>query len=78
MWIKIDKNVFTHNTDVYICHAYRKLTAKTCFRFKNDNFDFFEQLESDFIKYDNLGFVFITGDIVERQMSMTLFCMINT
>jgi len=36
MWIEIDKNVFSHNTDVYICHAYRKPTATTCFRFKKD------------------------------------------
>ena len=54
MWIKIDKNVSSHNTDVYICHAYRKPTATTCFRFINDNFDLFEQLESDFLMYDNL------------------------
>ena len=33
------------------------------FLFKNDNFDLFEQLESNFIKLDNLGFLFITGDM---------------
>ena len=73
MWIEIDKNVFSHNTDVYIGHAYRKPTATTCFRFKNDNFDFFEQLESDFIKYDNLGFVFITGDMNCRTADEYVF-----
>ena len=46
---------------------------------KKDNFDSFEQLESDFIKYAKLGLVFITGDMnFEQQISMTSFCMINS
>ena len=60
-------------TYVYICHAYRKATATTCFRFKKDYFNFVEQLESDFIKYDKLGLVFITGDMNCRTADITLY-----
>lgn len=61
IWIKLDSSLFQHNNDVFICHSYRR-PSNTAFS-QSDNYDFFDSLESDIVKYDNLGYTFVTGDL---------------
>lgn len=67
IWVKLDHSIFMHNNDVYVCHAYRPPSNSKSFTANNLNeFDFFETLESDIVKYDNLGYTFCTGDFNSR------------
>lgn len=47
---------------LYKCHAYRPPTSSNSSQFSND-FDWFEPLESDLVKYDNFGIALLTGDM---------------
>ena len=64
LWLKISKDIFSFNQDVYICVSYIPPAGSKVIR--NDDIDLFEQLEIDIIKYKNLGVVYLTGDLNSR------------
>ena len=61
LWLKISKDIFSFNQDVYICISYIPPAGSKVLR--NEDIDMFEQLELDIIKYKNLGLIFLTGDL---------------
>lgn len=64
MWLKILKEVFSFDHDVYICVAYIPPSGSNVLR--GQDLDLFEQLELDIIRYKRLGKVFLTGDFNSR------------
>lgn len=64
MWLKILKEVFSFDQDVYICVAYIPPSGSKVLR--SQDLDLFEQLELDIIRYKRLGKVFLTGDFNSR------------
>jgi len=64
MWIKLSKELFSFNEDVYVCNIYiPPINSKVI---PNDQFDFFEELETGIEKYASLGKLFLTGDLNSR------------
>ena len=61
IWIKVLGDLSEHGQDIYLCHAYMPPVSSRLR--KNEDFDFYETLESGIIKYKNSGKVFITGDL---------------
>lgn len=64
LWVKISAELFDFEEDVYICHTYIPPIDSKVLNYAN--FDFFEQIELDIIKYTDLGKVFVTGDLNSR------------
>lgn len=64
LWIKISKELFPFDQDVFICHTY--VPPSVSKNFQSSNIDMFENLEIDIIKYNDLGKVYITGDFNSR------------
>ena len=60
LWIKLDSDLFEFSENVYFCNVYN--VSQTSTVINRDNFDFFEQLESDIEVYKPLGKIFISGD----------------
>lgn len=69
MWLKLDKSIFEHNDDVYLCYIY--VRDKNTRVHRHHEIDYFDLLESDIITYSNLGKVFITGDFNSRTGPQT-------
>ena len=67
MWIKISKDTFSFNQDVYICITYIPPSGSKVLR--SNDIDIFEQLELDITKYKQLGKVYLTGDFNSRTSS---------
>ena len=67
MWIKISKDTFSFNQDVYICIKYIPPSGSKVLR--SNDIDIFEQLELDITKYKQLGKVYLTGDFNSRTSS---------
>ena len=64
IWLKLDRNLFVPNEDIYICHTY---IPPVCSKVLNENdIDFFEELEKGIEKYGKLGKTFISGDLNSR------------
>ena len=63
MWIKIQKELFTFEQDVFICCTYIPPVGS---RVLNSDIDLFEQLELDITRYKHLGKNFLTGDLNSR------------
>lgn len=64
IWVKFAADLFPHGQDVYLCHVYippsdSKVTQTV-------DFDFFDQLETDILKYCQLGKIYLTGDFNSR------------
>ena len=53
MLIKLSKQLFNFDEDIFICNTYILPTSS----------DFFEQLESDIAVYKNSGKIFLAGDL---------------
>ena len=64
LWIKISKELFPFDQDVFICHTYVPPNVSKVLQ--SSNIDIFENLEIDIIKYNDLGKVYITGDFNSR------------
>ena len=64
LWVKISKELFPFDKDVFICHTYVPPSASKVFQ--SSNTDIFEKLELGIIKYNELGQVFISGDLNSR------------
>lgn len=64
LWVKISKELFPFDKDVFICHTYVPPSASKVFQ--SSNTDIFEKLELGIIKYNDLGKVFISGDLNSR------------
>ena len=60
IWIKISREIFPFDDDVFICHMY--IPPNVSKVFSPTDFDFFEQLEIDIVKYNDLGKVYVSGD----------------
>ena len=60
IWIKISREIFPFDDDVFICHMY--IPPNVSKVFSSTDFDFFEQLEIDIVKYNDLGKVYVSGD----------------
>ena len=54
IWVKISSELFTFDQDVFLCYIYVPPRL---------NLDLYEQLETHIIKYNDLGKVFVTGDL---------------
>lgn len=64
LWIKIQRDVFDFNEDVYLCNIYIPPVSS---KLRNaGDFDIYEQLEQGIIAYKMLGKIFITGDFNSR------------
>ena len=64
LWVKISKELFPFDKDVFICHTYVPPSASKVFQ--SSNTDIFEKLELGILKYNDLGKVFISGDLNSR------------
>ena len=64
IWVKISKDLFSTDDDVFICHMY--IPPNVSKVFSSTDFDFFDQLELDIVKYNDLGKVYISGDLNAR------------
>lgn len=69
LWIKILRDVFEFNEDVYMCNIYIPPVNS---KLRNAaDFDIYEQLEQGIIAYKTLGKIFITGDFNSRTSNAT-------
>lgn len=64
LWIKISAELFPFDQDVFICHIYVPPSASKVLQ--TSNIDLLEQLEIDIIKYNDLGKVYVSGDLNSR------------
>jgi hypothetical protein len=64
MWIKLDKQLFDFDEDVYMSYIYVRPNDSRVFR--EDEFDFGDMLEACISKYESKGKVIITGDFNSR------------
>ena len=88
IWIKISKELFTSDDDVFICHSY--IPPNISRVFSSTDFDFFEQIEIAIVKYNDIGKVFVSGDFnsrtsdsldyfdFDKYLDEPLFDMLNT
>lgn len=68
IWVKLDQQVFSFDEDVYICHMY--IPPSNSNVLQTHDFDFFENLELDIVKYNDLGKVYVTGDLNSRTADL--------
>lgn len=61
LWIKVSSELFPFDQDVYICHIY--VPPNDSRVSSSSNIDLYDQLEQDIIKYNNLGKIYISGDL---------------
>ena len=66
IWIKISKELFPFDDDVFICHTY--IPPNISRVFSSTNFDFFEQIEIDIVKMTWVKFLFLVTLTVVRQI----------
>lgn len=64
IWIKVLKDVFSFDEDVYICTTYIPPAGSKVLN--SHDIDIFEELELDVARYKQLGKVFLTGDFNGR------------
>ena len=69
LWIKLDSDLFEFRENVHFCNVYNVPQTSTVIN--QDNFDFFEQLESDIEVYKPLGKIFISGDMNSRTSNLS-------
>ena len=66
MWIKLDKNVFSLNNDIYVCNIYLPPNGSVV-HMKNDYFD---TLQEEIFRFSPLGEVILLGDFNARISDM--------
>lgn len=64
LWLKLSKNFFNCEKDMFLCTAY--LAPQTSTFFTWQDIDILDVLERETEKYSNLGFVTICGDLNSR------------
>lgn len=64
IWVKISAELFPFDQDVFLCHVYVPPTFSKSLN--SSNMDFYDILESHITKYNDLGKIYITGDINAR------------
>ena len=64
IWIKVLKDIFPFDEDVYICTTYIPPAGSKVLNSRD--IDIFEELELDVTRYKQLGKVFLTGDFNSR------------
>lgn len=68
MWIKMSKELFNFNEDVFICNTYILPSGSTVLN--QVDFDFFSQIETDIEKYRASGKIYIVGDMNARTSTL--------
>ena len=78
LWVKILRDIFEFNEDVYMCHIYNPPQGSKVIN--HEDIDFFEVLEQGIVTYKTLGKIFITGDFNSRSAdeSDILDCMLGS
>jgi len=69
MWVKLCKDLFDFQQDVYICNVY--IPPNNSNVIDTINFDFIEQIEVGIEKYKLLGKIFISGDLNCRTSNVS-------
>lgn len=69
LWIKLLRDLFPVNEDIFICHTYIPPPSSKVINYEET--DFFEQLEHGISLYKNLGKIFITGDLNCRTSNLS-------
>ena len=64
LWIKISEELFPFDQNVFMCNIYVPPTDSKVFN--SSNIDLYDQLEQDIIKFNDLGKVFVSGDLNGR------------
>ena len=64
IWVKLSNELFPFEEDVYICHTY--IPPNVSKVFYSSIIDLFEQLELGIVKYNNMGKVYVSGDLNSR------------
>ena len=64
IWVKLSAELFPFDQDVFICHIYKLPTSPKGLQVTNN--DIYDQLETHMIKYNELGKVYATGDLICR------------
>ena len=64
LWVKVSSQLFPFDQDVYLCHIYvppsdSRVTSSS-------NIDMYDDLEQQIIRYNDLGKVFVCGDLNGR------------
>ena len=65
----MSSELFNFEKDVYFCNTYILPQGSTVLN--HNNFDFFEQIESDIEKYKPLGKIFLIGDLNSRTSNIS-------
>ena len=65
LWIKISEELFPFDQDVFMCTIY--VTPTDSKIFNSTNIDLYDQLKQDSIQFNNLGKVFVSGDLNSRS-----------
>lgn len=71
LWLKICGQILNHNTDTFIGYLYAR--EKNSRVSRHEDVDYFEILEADIAKFQNLGKVLVTGDFNARTGTSTDF-----
>ena len=64
IWIKLDKNVFCMQYDIYLCSTY--IAPEKSVVHNMLDFNVFDRMESDILYYNTMGKVFLFGDLNSR------------
>ena len=75
LWFMLDKSVFDNVTDRYLCVCYIPPESSNVYRNRSSElfqFDFFNQLSIDIDYFQQVGEVFITGDLNSRTGSLVV------
>ena len=64
LWVKISEDLFPFDQDVFMCNIYVPPTDSKVFN--STNIDLYDMLEQDIIHFNNLGKVFVSGDLNGR------------
>jgi len=66
IWFKLKREYFGNDSDIFFCYCYNPPDGPNVYKNVNSSlsdFDFFEHLNNDIMKYRLLGDVFLTGDL---------------
>ena len=72
MCLKLCKSLFGSDTDIFLIHCYFPPEDSQVYKNRNSplyDFDFFETISRDLLRYSALGDVIITGDLTARIAS---------
>ena len=64
IWLKLSSALFPFDEDVYLCNIY--IPPSTSNVLRHSDIDIYDQIETGIIRYNNIGKVFVTGDLNGR------------